>query len=783
MRRPLCLLCMVFIGVLVFCLWRMPGPKPDFGEWEGQRVTAEGQVYKKEYKAQKFGSGRTLVVYLKAVHILEGFGQNPNASEPSENKTMQSEQISRNEIENIICYMEDGDCAVPEIGTLLRVDGKVRCFSPAGNKGEFDMEEYYRIRKLSFRLEKARMLAYGGKASVLGEGLFRLKTHFAQVLERAFPEKEASVMKAMLLGEKDGLDGEIKKLYTDSSVIHILSISGLHISVIGMGLYRILRKIGLSVKAGAVLAAGLICCYGMMTGMSLSAARAIFMFLLHLTADMAGRTYDMLTALALAAAVLLSDQPLYIHYSGFLFSFGAVASIGLLLPALYKENRPERKKRFGKLKQAAAAGGAVTLGTLPVHLMFYYQFPWYSFLLNLAVIPLMPIVMADGLFCMLVGCFAPAWAGAAGYIGRAILWFYEQCCLWGGRIPYGVIRSGRPENWQITVYVLLLAVLAAAVHIGRGKLTAFWKYQWILAALCLLFLRTERGLQVTMLDVGQGDCIHIRSGEGKHYLIDGGSSTRSEAEEYQILPYLKQEGVKKLEAVFVTHSDSDHCNAVLGMLEEHPAEGIAMGSLILPAVSAESADGKYRELAELAEEKGVAVQYMSRGQYMEDGQMRLTCMHPGRGYDTREPNEYSLVLLLEYGGFSGLFTGDVEGDGEEEAWGYMQAYLWARHKEGGKREGAEKGESTDLPAAGQDRLTMLKVAHHGSAYSTKEEMLSALRPRLAFISCGKNNGYGHPHTELLERLENAGCRIFVTARCGAVSVGTDGEKIWVEEFR
>ena len=95
----------------------------------------------------------------------------------------------------------------------------------------------------------------------------------------------------------------------------------------------------------------------MMPGVSLSAARAIFMFLLHLTADMAGRTYDMLTALALAAAVLLSDQPLYIHYSGFLFSFGAVASIGLLLPALYKEKRPERKKRFGKLKQAAAAGG------------------------------------------------------------------------------------------------------------------------------------------------------------------------------------------------------------------------------------------------------------------------------------------------------------------------------------------------------------------------------------------------------------------------------------------
>lgn len=415
MRRPLCLLCMVFIGVLALCLRLMPEPKPDYGELDGQRLTVEGQVYKKEYKTQKFGSGQTLVIYLKAVHILEGPGQGRDASghsrhsgqseqtryseqsgyseqsEQSEKETMQSGQISPYTIENIICYMEDGGFAMPEIGTLLRVNGKVRCFSPAGNKGEFDREEYYRTRKLSFGLEDARLLAYGGKASVLGEGLFRLKTHFAAVLGRVFPETEASVMKAMLLGEKDGLDEEIKELYRDSSVIHILSISGLHISVIGMGLYRILRKIGLSVKAGAVLSGGLIGCYGIMTGMSLSAARAIFMFLLHLTADMAGRTYDMLTALALAAAVLLMDQPLYMHYSGFLFSFGAVASIGLLLPALYKEKRPEKKKRLWKLKcklkQAAAAGGAVTLGTLPVHLMFYYQFPWYSFLLNLAVIP------------------------------------------------------------------------------------------------------------------------------------------------------------------------------------------------------------------------------------------------------------------------------------------------------------------------------------------------------------------------------------------------------------
>ena len=169
-------------------------------------------------------------------------------------------------------------------------------------------------------------------------------------------------------------------------------------------------------------------------------------------------------------------------------------------------------------------------------------------------------------------------------------------------------------------------------------------------------------------------------------------------------------------------------------------------------------DEKYRELVKMAEKTGITGQYMSRGQYMEDGGLRFTCMHPYKGYETQEANEYSLVLLLDYGKFSGLFTGDVEGGGEDAAWEYIQDAV-------------------------SGRLTLLKVAHHGSAYSTKEEMLSALSPRLALISCGQDNRYGHPHAALLERLEDAGCSIFTTAEGGAVTVKTDGERVWVETFR
>lgn len=836
MRRPLCLLCMVFVGALVIGLLCGMDAAVDYGELEGRTVVAEGQVYRREYKGQKFGTGQVLVVYLKGVHIVGGSGEPGGyGSFPGQAGTADPERFFRGEasgmeVQKVVCYMEEGSGVVPEIGKTVRVSGKVRCFSQAGNWGEFDMQEYYRMMKLSFRLEEASVEAYGGKTDVIGEKLHGLREYFAGVLRAVFPEKEASILQAMLLGEKDGLDSGIKKLYRDSSIIHILSISGLHISIIGMGFYRLLRKMGIPLKTGAVCSVGLIWCYGLMTGMSLSALRAIVMFALHLLADMAGRTYDMLTALAVAAMVLLLEQPAYLRYSGFLFSFGAVVSIGVLLPVLFQGKCPGKRKWLWQLKQAAACCGAVTLGTLPVHLMFYYQFPLYSYLLNLAVIPLMTVVMADGLFCMLAGGFLPVLAQAAGLIDRAVLWFYEQCCLLGASIPYGVLRSGRPENWQLAVYVLLLAVLVAAVHFWREELPSFMKWQWILASLCLLFLRTESGLRITLVDVGQGDCIHIQSDEGKHYLIDAGSTSKSGVTEYQILPYLKYEGVGKLEAVFVTHSDSDHCSAVLDMLEEYPAEGITICNLILPAVSSASTDEKYMEMVERAGEHGIRVHYMSRGQYMEDGGLRFTCMHPYRGYDTQDPNEYSLVMLLEYGSFSGLFTGDLEGGGEDEAWEYMQGYLagrsggekvygkeeWMREsgagdyfaeEENGGAEDcfvedgaagagdcfAEEGtggngesfveEENGKPESGFGRLTLLKVAHHGSAYSTREEMLAALRPRLALISCGEGNRYGHPHEELLERLDAAGCLTYITAQGGAVRVITDGERVWTEQFR
>lgn len=743
MRRPLCLFCLTFVVILVICMQVIPMPVPDYSGWNGHELIIEGSVYQKEYRVfqNDYGSKKVLVIYLNSIQI--------NQSIP----------FSEEQFQNIMCYMEPG--YEPAVGSRVRVIGEMQGFKEATNPGEFDMRKYYHIMKIDFKLNNTTLQAISSDYNVFKEWLYQMRSKMATILDNCFDENNASIMKAMVLGDKGNLDTDIKKLYTDSGIIHILAISGLHISMIGMGLYKLLRKCRIPAVVSVPICIVVICCYGIMTGLSASAARAIFMFVLHLIANLIGRSYDMLTAVSLVAVLLLLEQPRYVEYNGFLFSFGAIVAIGVLLPVLYDKSADFKKNKikwkwFLRLKQAAASGIAVAMATLPIYLVFNYQFPLYSIVLNLLIIPLMTIVMYDGLFCIFVGSIFPLLAQKAAWINVGILWFYEKCCFLCQMLGYGNIIAGQPEKWQVTAYILLLAVL---VFVNK-KVTPWWKAQWILIALMVLMFRSSDGLAITIIDVGQGDGIHIRSDTGKHYLIDGGSSSKQDVGAYCLMPYLKSQGASRLAAVFVTHADEDHCNGVIALMEEANIGGVKIDCLILPSLNKTDKDEAYMELVRTAVENKIAVKYMRRGQYIEDGAMKISCMHPSLNYDADSANESSLVLTLDYKDFRGLFTGDIEGRGERE----LEEYL------------------KNSPEQFQG-ISVLKVAHHGSKYSTNMEILELLQPKIALISCGERNRYGHPHPETLERLAEIESVTFATKDVGAIRIDTDGRRVSVRGFR
>lgn len=397
-----------------------------------------------------------------------------------------------------------------KIGQQIILEGTFSHFATATNPGEFDVQRYYAAKGIGGRVRQSQILAVGEKYSFLREKLYGFRQVLHDRLAEVFPAKEASVMQTLLLGEKEELDAEVKALYQKNGIAHILSISGLHITLLGMGVYRLLKRLGLPVRAAAVGGAMLLLIYGVMVGMSVSASRAIGMYLLQMLGIFVGRTYDMLTGLGLMALLLVLQEPERLCDVSFLMSFGAVLGICILTPVLSGDSREmdadaelegkeisvwpvwlrtvadilgdsayaRNKYREGWRKVAyegiqrmvsAVKGGfaasvGVILFTLPVQLWFFYEIPVYSVLLNLLVLPFMSVVVAGGILALIPGL------GLVGTVDCLILWWYEWICGRFAQLPGAIWCVGRPEIWQIVCYYVGIFLLV----FGREYVEA-WK--------------------------------------------------------------------------------------------------------------------------------------------------------------------------------------------------------------------------------------------------------------------------------------------------------------------
>lgn len=750
-----------------------------------------------------------------------------------------------------------------KIGQQIVLEGTFSHFAAATNPGEFDVQAYYGAKGIGGRVRKSQILAVGETYSCLRELLYQCRLVLHDRLAEVFPAKEASVMQTLLLGEKEELDAEVKALYQKNGIAHILSISGLHITLLGMGVYRLLKRLGLPVRAAAVGGAMLLLIYGVMVGMSVSASRAIGMYLLQMLGIFVGRTYDMLTGLGLMALLLVLQEPERLFDVSFLMSFGAVLGICILTPVFsggcwerdagqrerntdeelegkgisawpvwlrtvadivgdsaYARNKYREgwrkvayegiQRMVSAVKGGFAASVGVILFTLPVQLWFFYEIPVYSVLLNLLVLPFMSAVVAGGILSLIPGL------GLVGTVDCLILWWYEWVCERFGELPGAVWCVGQPEIWQIACYYAGIFLLI----FGRKYVEA-WKKRGtygeenvpgdrshsartphLIAAVMILGLliglltgNFDRGSRVTFLDVGQGDGIVVETGQGA-YLFDCGSTSRKNIGEYVLKPYLKSRGICSLRGVFVSHPDEDHMNGVLELLENGEEWGITAEQLFLPAIRESERRETFEQLLAAAEDAGISVSYIKCGDEIRDSQLRLLCLHPEENTTLADANAYSECFYVEVfakkmkqeaiddrkandasggsaiGKISILLTGDVEGEGERQLTQRLQVLQESRPPQESqllqttRRLQEERGQR-------EFSVDILKVAHHGSGYSTGTEFLATASPATAIISCGRNNSYGHPHAETLQRLEDARVPWYGTMDYGALTVNVD----------
>ena len=668
-------------------------------------------------------------------------------------------------------------------GDRLLLEGKLA--EPPVLEG-FDYRDYLALRGIhtTVSFPKVALLAEDQGSPALA-GLFDLRFKMSQALRDSLPEPQASLAQALLLGQRGGLPADLKEDFKSTGTSHLLAISGLHVGVLllfslGASAYLLGRRGYFYLLAPLLLIWG----YALLSGLSPSVTRAAIMGTVFLGALGLGRPRSVLPALALAAAVMAGIKPQIIRELSFQLSFTAVAGIALLTQPLNDwvlgrvganlEGDAWPRALFRWIIMAVAVSAAATVATLPLVAFYFHQVPTLGIPATVLALPALPFILVASLLTVTTTFIHPSLGQVFGWVAWLPISYLTEVVQLVSLAPGSVISVPRFGGLLVWTYYGLFALailtpaplklLASVVGSERvpaiaGRfalpgvrvlvpglaLAVFAIFAW-----SQVYAAPDGRLHVVFLDVGQGDGILIITPRGRQILIDGGPDPLKASRVLGgHLPFWD----RSLDLVIATHSDEDHMRGLVEVVRRYQVGTVLEG---------ESDDSSlYLEWRQALEENGSEPRSLHRAQVVDLGEpVRLEVLNPSIEpfQDTRsDRNNNSVVLRLTYGDISFLLTADIE----------------------------EEAEEVLLRGSGVLTSTVLKVAHHGSRTSTTPAFLAAVAPQVAVIQVGVENRHGHPHREVLDRLEETlgQDRVYSTARNGAVELVTDGRSLWVKTAR
>ncbi|MBT9693730.1 DNA internalization-related competence protein ComEC/Rec2 [Eubacterium ventriosum] len=711
-------------------------------------IIVQGKIYKIENTA--FGTN----IYLKGVEVENG----------EKSVSVKRIFVNTEKIPNV------------KIGNTIKVRGKLRQFEEAANKGNFDSRKYYLSLGFYGKIEAGTIEIINSDYSGIRQGLYELRMEIIERLEKLCSDNKGifciinnknGIIGAIILGDKTDLDSDIKELYSVSGIAHILAISGLHISFIGMAIYRLLRR-RFRFLFSAAVSIPVVLSFGTMSGFGISTIRAIIMFILKIIGEVLGRKYDAITAISLAGLVLLVQNPFVVCNSGFQMSFGAIIAIVLILPIV-----EEILNTDNKIIKVLSANFTISLVMNPILAWNYYELPTFSFLLNIVVVPLMSVVIVSSIVGIFCSCIMFGFGKVVIFPGCGILELYTFLCNIINKSSVASIVVGQPKVTIIIVYYAILLVVLFGLKNIRTKYTRAEKERNIikketglvlekkakkerrikgqnvklrLACIvgflllnCLVYYIPNPGFYITFINVGQGDGILIHGDNGTKVMVDGGSTSEKQVAKNCIVPYLKAEGIGTIDYSIITHTDKDHISGILEILENNNSNRIRIKNLVMPDINMK--DDTYNELIEKAKLKKINVLYIKKGDTLSLGKTKIKCIYPETTTTASDKNDYCTVISVKNKTSKILLTGDISKEIEEKI-------------------------KDDI----EENYTVLKVAHHGSNYSSSEKFLKKVNPKYSIISVGKNNSYGHPGNETMERLRKQGGVIYRTDEKGGITI-------------
>lgn len=621
---------------------------------------------------------------------------------------------------------EEGD-PVPEVAVGQTVSGTGRLFAPeqARNPGGIDR----RIQALCDGYLLSGYLLPGWQAQ--GEGRFSLREAFRRLrvallaqMERLFGER-APLFQGLLLGERRGMDPSLVAAMRLTGTAHLLTVSGLHLSIIAAALRALLRRAPRGVRF--TLLVSFFAAFSALTGGAPGTVRACIMASLRELALLRGWRYEPLTALCAAALATALCSPLLVFDASFQFSYLVVLGILLLLGNRGGRRVPRALRAVWKM---AGISLCAQVSALPMQMRLYGFVPLLALPMNLLGGILMPALLIWGWACVFLNMACPS-AGMACARGLLLLsGGFERISLRVSALDSAIVRLPAPYALSVLLFACLLALVSRRIRWGRLRPCAALAVAAVLA--CSYGLRLCPAARYVQLDVGQGDAALFRSGR-RAVLVDVGP-----ADSYDMLRYLRSEGLL-VDAVVLSHLDQDHAGALKTLLDSE----VKVPRVVLPrgALEGEISPAVLGAMEALAQQ-GVELLEAERGGRLSFAPVTAQVLSPTASL--AGSNERSLLLYAEAQGVRFLLTGDLTAQAEPEA----------------------------IPDC-----DVLKVAHHGSANATSEAFLAAAQPEVAVISVGAGNRYGHPHARVIQALDSIGCRVLRTDESGCVTLWLRGGEV------
>ncbi len=599
------------------------------------------------------------------------------------------------------------------------------------NHGIHDAEDYLRSQGIFTRVR-----VRGNKIRCTGTQWWRpgywascLRQWEATALYRAVPPTLMPFLRAVWLGDRGAVDPDLRRALRDSGTAHILTVSGVHVGIVALCLGFVLSIRVRSRKRRALLIMAGVITFALASGARPSSLRAALMVCTYLTADLFGRERDAPTALALAALVLLTGRPGLIGHSGFILSFSCVASILVFAQPL--RDRFTLLPRWSRGVVAASLG--VSVLAWPLSAAFFHVLPLLGPVANLLVVPLVTVVLWLCLMTVLCSTMLPVAAPLFGHALQPFAVLVEMVSRGVAAVPFGHFNVSPPSMVARVCWGLAAMALYKALHVkARAR-------RWLSASALALVLAlvtwgiTPRPGAVFFLDVGQSDAAFVRTPGGTTLLIDAGDSTQYiDMGERVVAPFLRAQGVRRIDYAVLSHPDRDHIGGFFFLLKTFP-----IGTFIL---SPQRFGTRLEdELLAACKARGVPVRRVAPGDRLNLAGATAEVLHPPPGWGEELPvNQRSVVLRVEWPGVSVLFTGDLERTGET---------VLARY-----------------PC----HADILKVPHHGSHTSSSAVLLDAVRPRFAVCSTTRMPQY------IMDRYRKRDINLLRTDYIGGVRVTVEG---------